>query len=159
MQTFSVKIGEDSFLLQPQDWESLDLIEESPTNFHLIENGTSFHIHLIDQDLANRRIWLEINGATYEVQIENELDQLVQKLGFSSQSATALSSISAPMPGLILDILVEEGQSVEKGTSLLILEAMKMENVIKATGEATVKKVEVVKGSAVDKGQILIELE
>ena len=159
MQRYSVKIGEEAFLLHPEDWESLDLIEESSTNFHLIEKGSSFHIHLVDQELADRRIWLEVNGTTYEVQIENELDQLVEKLGFSSQSAAALSAVKAPMPGLILDVLVEEGQTVEKGTSLLILEAMKMENVIKATGDASVKKIEVLKGAAVEKGQVLIELE
>ena len=63
------------------------------------------------------------------------------------------------MPGLVLDVLVTPGQKVEKGDALLILEAMKMENVIKASGEGVVKSIQVTKGAAVDKGQLLVEME
>ena len=63
------------------------------------------------------------------------------------------------MPGLVLSILVEPGQAVQKGDVLLILEAMKMENVLKAAGDGTVKNIAVAKGAAVDKGQLLLEME
>ena len=62
------------------------------------------------------------------------------------------------MPGLILSIAVREGQQIKAGTPLLILEAMKMENVIKATGEGTVRRIAVRQGEAVEKRQLLIEL-
>ena len=62
------------------------------------------------------------------------------------------------MPGLVLQILVEAGQTVQKGEPLLILEAMKMENVLKASGEGQVKSVNVQKGMAVDKGHLLLEM-
>lgn len=80
-------------------------------------------------------------------------------MGLSVVASTKLDNIKAPMPGLIIDIMVKEGQSIEKGTPLLILEAMKMENVLKADGEGIVKSIEIIKGQAVDKGQILIEME
>ncbi|MEM1216899.1 MAG: biotin/lipoyl-containing protein, partial [Bacteroidota bacterium] len=67
--------------------------------------------------------------------------------------------VLAPMPGLILDVLVAAGQAVEKGTPLVILEAMKMENVLKAAGPGTVKAIAVQQGAAVDKKQLLIEME
>ena len=69
-----------------------------------------------------------------------------------------MSNVKAPMPGLVLDILVETEQAVSKGDALLILEAMKMENVLKAEGDGVVKSIEVTKGTAVDKGQIIIEM-
>ena len=62
------------------------------------------------------------------------------------------------MPGLVLEIMVKAGDEVKKGDALLILEAMKMENVLKATGDGTVKSVSVSKGAPVDKGTILIEM-
>jgi biotin carboxyl carrier protein len=63
------------------------------------------------------------------------------------------------MPGLVLNILVSPGQAVQKGDPLIILEAMKMENVIKAAGEGHIKAINVLKGAAVEKGQLLLELE
>jgi biotin carboxyl carrier protein len=70
-----------------------------------------------------------------------------------------MNTVKAPMPGLVLNIVVEPGQTVEKGDPMIILEAMKMENVIKAAGEGRVKAIKVQKGMAVDKGQLLIELD
>jgi biotin carboxyl carrier protein len=63
------------------------------------------------------------------------------------------------MPGLVLNVLVQAGQEVAKGDALLILEAMKMENVIKASGDGKVKSVKVKQGEAVDKGLLLVEME
>jgi len=70
-----------------------------------------------------------------------------------------MDNVKAPMPGLVLDILVEPGQSVQKGDNLLILEAMKMENIIKASGSGVVKNIPVHKKDAVEKNQLLIEME
>ena len=70
-----------------------------------------------------------------------------------------MDNVKAPMPGLVLDILVEAGQSVNKGDNLLILEAMKMENIIKASGNGVVKNININKKDAVEKNQLLIEME
>jgi biotin carboxyl carrier protein len=61
------------------------------------------------------------------------------------------------MPGMVISVLVNEGQEVSAGESILILEAMKMENVIKSPVQAIVKTIKVKQGSAVEKGQLLIE--
>jgi biotin carboxyl carrier protein len=63
------------------------------------------------------------------------------------------------MPGLVLNVFVEVGQEVQKGDNLLVLEAMKMENIIKATGTGKVKNIVVNQKQAVDKNQLLIEME
>jgi biotin carboxyl carrier protein len=79
-------------------------------------------------------------------------------LGFSSKSTKKANEIKAPMPGMVLSVLVQEGQLVKAGESVLILEAMKMENVIKAPADCTVKQIKVKQGNAVEKNQVLIEL-
>ncbi len=62
------------------------------------------------------------------------------------------------MPGLVIDVAVKEGQEVKEGDRLLILEAMKMENSIIIHANATIKRIAVTAGQAVDKGQVLVEL-
>ncbi|HEY9195548.1 MAG TPA: acetyl-CoA carboxylase biotin carboxyl carrier protein subunit, partial [Mucilaginibacter sp.] len=70
---------------------------------------------------------------------------------------TKVSEIKAPMPGLVLRIFVAEGDTVQKGDNLFVLEAMKMENIIKAPADVTVRKIKCKAGDKVEKGQILIE--
>lgn len=67
--------------------------------------------------------------------------------------------LQAPMPGLVIRVNVSEGDSIVKGQTLVILEAMKMENVIKATGDGTVKKIHITDGQSVEKSETLIEFD
>jgi biotin carboxyl carrier protein len=85
------------------------------------------------------------------------MDLLLLQMGLNNNSTGKVNSIKAPMPGLILEINAQQGDVVSPGDTLLVLEAMKMENVIKASGEGTVKSVRVSKGQSVEKGQVLIE--
>ena len=80
-------------------------------------------------------------------------------MGLSVGNSQKIKEVKAPMPGLVLDILVETNQTISKGDALLILEAMKMENVLKAEGDGIIKSIEVSKGAAVDKGQVIIEMQ
>ncbi|MGA1583292.1 MAG: biotin/lipoyl-containing protein, partial [Saprospiraceae bacterium] len=64
-----------------------------------------------------------------------------------------------PMPGMVLDVLVETGQSVESGQPVLILEAMKMENIIKTASAGTVEILNATQGDSVEKGQLLVVLK
>ncbi|MBK8879597.1 MAG: acetyl-CoA carboxylase biotin carboxyl carrier protein subunit [Haliscomenobacter sp.] len=84
---------------------------------------------------------------------------MVDRLGLAKHTITKIKEIKAPMPGLVLEISVKEGDTVEKGQSLLILEAMKMENVLKSPGDGVVKRIFVDKGRPVDKNQILLEMD
>ncbi|NJX17348.1 biotin/lipoyl-containing protein, partial [Tamlana crocina] len=96
---------------------------------------------------------------SYRVKISNELDLLIDEMGLSLAAAQVVNDIKAPMPGLILDVLVEEGQKVKEGDYLLVLEAMKMENTLTAPRDGVVKSVSVKKGETVDKSQLLIEMD
>jgi biotin carboxyl carrier protein len=78
-------------------------------------------------------------------------------MGMSAAASAKVNNIKAPMPGLIIDLRVKAGDTVAAGDTLVILEAMKMENSIKSPAAATVRTVKVGKGDSVEKGQVLIE--
>jgi len=86
-------------------------------------------------------------------------DLLVKELGFALTKPNVFKNIKAPMPGLVLEIMVSEGDEVKEGDALIILEAMKMENVIKAPGEGVVKSIVVNSKDAIEKNAVLIEME
>jgi biotin carboxyl carrier protein len=88
---------------------------------------------------------------------KDRFDLLLDKLGMSDAAASKVNELKAPMPGLIVDIRVETGQTVQKGDPLLVLEAMKMENILKAPGDGVVGAIKVGLRDNVTKGQVLIQ--
>ena len=108
-------------------------------------------------DPDTKTVIIKINGRKYPVQLKDKFDLLLEKMGMSNVAAGKINNVKAPMPGLIIDLKVQAGNVVKTGDQLLILEAMKMENILKSTGEGTVKNVKVKKGDRVEKGQVLVE--
>lgn len=157
--SYTINVDGQSFDLSKETVAELDVLQVGKQDFHVLQDNQSYHCKVIETDYENKTLTLEVNGSKYTLNIEDEYDLLVKKMGLSKFVAHKISSIKAPMPGLIIDILIEPGQTIEKGTPLLILEAMKMENVLKSEGDGVVKSIEVVKTQAVDKGQVLIEME
>ena len=151
--------GHHELEILPEDAQNLDLIPDGDGKFHLLHNGKSFHAELVESDYAANQYVVKIDGARYTLKISDHYARLVQQLGLHVGGHQKMNAAKAPMPGLVLNIMVEPGQTVQKGDPLLILEAMKMENVIKAVGEGRVKAVKVQKGVAVDKGHLLLEME
>ena len=156
---YNIIVDEQEFGLSKTDAANLNAIELSNGELHVLKDNQAYNCQLLDADYNNSTITILVNGTKYNLKIEDEYDLLVKKMGLSIAASSKLDNIKAPMPGLIIDILVEPGQTIEKGTPLLILEAMKMENVLKADGEGVVKSIEITKSQAVDKGQVLIEME
>jgi len=158
MTKYTVNIGENSYLLSSEDIQKLDAVNTGK-KVHILEGATSIEAKLISSDLNSKTITISVGGKEIIATIEDEYDRLVDELGFTSETATVIKDINAPMPGLVLDILVSVGDAVETGTQLIILEAMKMENVLKSQGEGVIKEIKINKGDAVEKGQLLIVLE
>jgi biotin carboxyl carrier protein len=77
-------------------------------------------------------------------------------LGLSSLNAAKVSEVKAPMPGMVLKVFVTEGMEIKKGDNLFVLEAMKMENIIKSPADVTVKTIKIKPGDKVEKGQVLL---
>ena len=136
------------------DWIALDT-----HHFHLRDKLASWNIRVIRFDPAARSLQVEVNGQSFEVSIATRLDRLIQELGFSTQVVHKAKEVRAPMPGTVLEVFVQPGEEIREGDKLLILEAMKMENVLKAPGDGVVKSIQVKTGSAVSKNEVLIVLE
>jgi biotin carboxyl carrier protein len=134
-----------------------DIIKISDGHFHLLINHKSYRAEVVKTDTATKSFVLKINGNIYSVALKDKFDLLLEKMGMNNGSAGKVNSVKAPMPGLIIDLRVKEGDKVMPGDALLILEAMKMENMIKAAAESIVKSVKVKKGDSVEKNQVLIE--
>ncbi|HTA81649.1 MAG TPA: biotin/lipoyl-containing protein [Bacteroidia bacterium] len=136
----------------------LDAFEAHKDTYHIIYNTNSYTAELISYMPDEKLLTLKLNDRRYEVKLKDETEELLERLGIGTKNHK-IQHIKAPMPGLIIEIKVNSGDTVNKGDSLLVLEAMKMENIIKAQGQAVVKKVVVTKGTAVEKNQVLIEME
>jgi biotin carboxyl carrier protein len=111
----------------------------------------------VEADAAAKRYTIKVNGKHYPVILKDRFDILLEKMGMNSSSGTRINHVRAPMPGLIIALKVKDGDAVKAGDTLLILEAMKMENIIKAPGDAIVRTVKVRMGEGVEKNQVLIE--
>jgi len=136
------------------DW---DVVKISNQYFHILIKNKSYRAEVIKADHIAKSFVLKINGQYYSVALKDKFDILLEKMGLNNGVGGKANNVKAPMPGLIVDLRVKPGDHVKPGDALLILEAMKMENMIKATAESVVASVKVAKGDSVEKNQVLIE--
>ncbi|MGK0495012.1 MAG: biotin carboxyl carrier protein [Maribacter sp.] len=159
MEKYLIKVNEAEFDLSKDDVATLDMQNLGAAGFHVLKDNKSYDVQVIAENLQERRLTIAVNGNTYVIKISDVYDQLVQKMGLLSNASQKAKNILAPMPGLIMDVMVQAGQEIEEGTPLLVLSAMKMENQILSQGGGTIKSIAVKVGDTVDKGQLIIEME
>jgi biotin carboxyl carrier protein len=135
---------------------SWDIVEVKDGSFHVIKNNKSYSVEVIKAEPAEKSFLISVNGNKYQLNVKDKFDELLKSLGMDNLTANKVNEIKAPMPGLVLDIRVSEGDEVKKGDPILVLEAMKMENILKSPTDGIVKKINVKKGIAVEKNQVLI---
>ena len=121
--------------------------------------GKSYNGEVISANLEERTLTVAVNHRIFDIKKNHPLDELIKSMGLDKKKVKKLHQLNAPMPGRIISFSVNVGDAVAEGTPLLTLEAMKMENVIKAEGEGVVKAIAKESNTVVDKGQLLIEFE
>lgn len=159
MSNYLITVNKEELQCSTSNVDSLDSIMVNENTLHVLDKNSAFDVEIIHSNFLNKTISLSINGNIYDVKLEDKYDQQIKKMGLLAVTTQKLNEVKAPMPGLIVDVLVEVGQEVIEGTPLLVLSAMKMENVILAQGEGKIKSIEVKKDDAVEKGQLIIEME
>jgi biotin carboxyl carrier protein len=153
---FDLSAANDSLQLNGEA-VPVDVRELNDGHLHFIYKNKSYNAEVVSENHEDKTSVVKINGKLYEVAIEDQFDSLLKEMGMGSGSGKVAREVKAPMPGLVLSISVTEGQEVQKGDNLLVLEAMKMENMLKSATEGVVKKIYITKGDKVEKNQVLIE--
>lgn len=141
---------------EPFQWDVAHLRDRV---FHIVDGSRSYNVEVIAQDRDAKSLTLRVNGRKFEVAVQDSMDLLLEKMGMSDLAVQQVKDVKAPMPGLVLDVLVEPGAAISKGDPILVLEAMKMENVIKSPADGTLKEISVQKGQAVEKGAALVHFD
>ncbi len=133
-----------------------DVKQLNASTWHLINNLQSYNVEVVSFNSSEKTAQIKVNNNIYTVSAKDQFDILLDKLGLSSLNAAKVSEIKAPMPGMVLKVFVNEGMEIKKGDNLFILEAMKMENIIKSPADVIVKTVKIKPGDKVEKGQVLM---
>jgi biotin carboxyl carrier protein len=148
----------------------VDLVSLDQRSFSLILDKKTYLVEMVstkstsldfpngDAELGRTRAFT-VNGSRFNVRIDDDRSLLVRSLNRKAQSSGGIQIIRAPMPGLISRIEVRIEEEVTEGKGLLILEAMKMENEIRALGHGRVQSIHVQRGKTVEKGEPLVTIK
>lgn len=155
-QDYTVDIDRDGRVTFEDTKVDLDLESiDGRSLFSLILNGTSYEVFV---ERREGRYFVTIAGDRYEVQVEDERMKRLRELGGAKHEEVGEVQITAPMPGLVVDVIVEEGQHLAAGDGVVILEAMKMENEIRTPRDGTVESIRVAAGQTVNQGDAMVEI-
>ena len=137
----------------------IEIINKKDNEF-LISSGGKKHIaRLLAIDSKSKIITLKIDGDRFEVELTDEYDALLHSLGMDAASTKKVNGLKAPMPGVVIDIVVHVGDAVVKDEPLVILEAMKMENMLKSPSDGVISSINIKKGDTVEKNRVLVNFE
>ncbi|HEY0895883.1 MAG TPA: biotin/lipoyl-containing protein [Sphingobacteriaceae bacterium] len=153
---FSFDVEDKSGITINGDSFTADLSRISAGTFHLIRDHKSYTAEVSDINYQEKTCTVKVNGRPYRVSVKDQFDQLLHQLGMDQAAGQKVTDLKAPMPGLVLQVLVKEGDEIRKGDNILVLEAMKMENILKAPADCSIRSVKVVPGDKVEKNQVMI---
>ena len=135
------------------------LAELEGTPVRLITIGDEVHRVVVRRGQSRGRYTLWLDGFRYEVEALDERTRAIRDFSGASAAATGPAPLKAPMPGLVVRVAVQRGDDVVAGQGLVVMEAMKMENELRAQAAGIVKNILVSPGTVVEKGTLLLELE
>jgi biotin carboxyl carrier protein len=153
---FKIEKRNDELLINGKKIDA-DIQQLNASTYHIINDLQSYNAEVISFDPGTKTAEIKVNGNVYLIAAKDQYDILLDQLGLNSLNSAKIKELKAPMPGLVLKLFVSEGSEVKKGDNLFILEAMKMENIIKSPADLIVKTVKIKPGDKVEKGQVLLQ--
>ncbi|MCD6366608.1 MAG: acetyl-CoA carboxylase biotin carboxyl carrier protein subunit [Bacteroidales bacterium] len=160
-RSFEISVNEDN----PQTGTvngkpfAIEIVPVKRKVYQVTYNDISYFVLVKNFESFEKILTLQVNHQTLKLKITDEVDLLLKNLGIDYSDSLKVKEVKAPMPGLVLDVVVEKGSEVKKGDNLLVLEAMKMENNIKSPSDGIVKSIAVTKGNAVEKNELLVSFD
>ena len=165
---YFVRIGDEE-LEVTVDGETITLEGEAPvtarledlaaTPYQLLKIGNQVHRVLGRRGDHRGQYDLSVEGFQLSVEALDERGRAIRQLSGASRKVAGASQLLAPMPGLVVRVNVAEGDAVRAGQGLVVMEAMKMENELRAAAAGVVRKIHVTPGNAVEKGALLLETD
>ena len=131
-------------------------IEGTPVR--VVAIGSEVHRVVMRRGATRGAYTLWVDGHRFDGEALDERTRAIRDITAVSAKATGPAPVVAPMPGLIVRVNVAEGDAVQPGQGVVVMEAMKMENELRASAAGTVKTIHVTAGKAVEKGALLVEL-
>jgi biotin carboxyl carrier protein len=122
--------------------------------FSLLVDGRSYDVHA---EVQKEQVTLQIVGERFVVHCEDDRERAAHAV--AGHKAAGKRELRAAMPGIVVDVKVQQGARVEEGQTLVVLEAMKMQNPLAAEAAGTVTRICCKKGEAVAGGALLLEME
>jgi biotin carboxyl carrier protein len=148
-------VNENNIWVQNENQE-IRIVKHNDETLLLITPNKVYTIRCLNVNKEAKTLTLLYNGNKFEAKITEPIDEILKSMGLENALTPKISDLKAPMPGLVLQILVNPGDTVAKGDKILVLEAMKMENAIKSPTDGIISDVLAKQGMAVDKNQLLI---
>ncbi|MDF1505713.1 biotin/lipoyl-containing protein [Roseisolibacter sp. H3M3-2] len=154
----TVEIAGDEVRLDGRELRA-HLVHVEGTPVSLLTIGERVYRLVARRGDARGRYTLSLEGRRFAVEALDERTRAIRDLSAASAAAAGPAPLVAPMPGLIVRVAVQVGDAVTAGQGLVVMEAMKMENELRAPSAGTVKAVHAAPGTPVEKGTVLVELE
>jgi len=156
-KTFTIEIHDDNTVTVDGRTYPVDFLNLNREVYTLLIGGQSYEAHLQPGEGDTWQVLLR--GMLYEVRVEDEREKRLRAAAsFNLGAPSGEFSLKAPMPGLVVAVPVTEGQTVEKGDNLVVLESMKMQNELKSPRAGTVTRINVSAGQSVEQNQVMVTL-
>ena len=152
---FEIDIDKSGRLLVNGEPREVDFLELDTELYSMIMQGKSYEIAIQEQDDS---VEISMQGRVMTGQVLDERAQLLMTRRAGATAGSGELSIKAPMPGLIVAVAVNEGDTVKQGQTVVILESMKMQNELKAPREGVVQRISVQAGQSVEQNKLLITI-
>lgn len=171
MDSILLNIGSNEYSVNyDKDNHSIIYIDDKPYEVELLKTfGSDVFSFLVNQRIFqvgldfgdDSNLEISLDGLTYSIAATDEMKKVLGRYIANNGAAgkAGAGTVKAPMPGLVVKVLVKEGMQVVEDEKLIVIEAMKMENTLKSPVTGVVKSVKVIEGQAVEKGAVLIEIE
>jgi biotin carboxyl carrier protein len=140
------------------DFEVLEINHEKK-EIILQKGSQKFQCKILKKNKKDQSFIIKINGNISIIRIVKSVEKTIEKLGINKKSQQNINILKAPMPGLILKLMVKVGDQIKKGDALIILEAMKMENILSSPVDGVIKEIKVKPQQTVEKNNVLINFE
>ncbi len=154
-EVITIRLDEERIFINDRH-VSASFANIGPDAYSILLDNQSFD--LIVSSRQGKDFVILVDGEEYELTLKDRRDLLFERFGMEGAASNREHEIKAPMPGLVLNVLVTEGEEVQEGAGLVVLEAMKMENEIRASSSGVIARIHVQSGQAIGKDDVLLEL-